>query len=143
MTSTISNDQSTATSWTPLLAAISIGTSAVLTAIGSFRGDTDHTVGEWAFTVGLAVVAAAIVFGLVVRTAPKGNAGRRALILGVVSLLSVAVFWAGITTVIGAAALACALIERDTRGDTGGMSKAGIALAALSTVAVVWLAFTG
>lgn len=151
MTSTVSTPttERAPASRTPLLAALGIGASAVLTSVGTFIGVNDtgdatrDDVSTWLFCVGIAVAAALIAFGLVVRTAARGNAGRRALLVGIASVLSVAVFWAGIPTVLAAAALACALVERDVRGSFGSLSKAGIALAGLATAAAVNLAFFG
>lgn len=149
MTTTDTEDRTTSTSRTPLLAAIGIGSSTVLTAVGTFVGENDtgdatrDDLSTWLMTVGIAAVAALVVFGLVVRSAPRGNAGRRTLALGIVALLSVAVFWAGFTTVISAAALACALVDRDVRGTFGTPAKVGLVLAGLAAAAVTSLAFVG
>ena len=154
MTSNISDarthvDDAAAPSRTPLLAALGIGASAVLTAVGTFVGPNDtgdatrDDPSTWLMTVGIALAAAIVVFGLVVRTASRGDAGRRALVLGVVTLLSVAVFWAGVTTVLAAAALACALVERDRRGSFGTPSTVGLVLAGVATIAATLLAFVG
>lgn len=149
MTTITNDDSATATSRTPLLAAIGIGTAAVLSAVGTFVGENDtgdatrDDPSTWLFSVGIAVAAAVVVFGLVVRTAARGNAGRRALVLGVVTLLSIAVFWAGFTPVIAAGALACALVDRDRRGSFSTLSTVGLVLAALGTISVTGLAFVG
>ena len=128
---------------TPVLAALGIGLSAVLTAIGTFSGGNDHGWREYLITLGIVVVAAAIVFGLVVRTAAAGNAARRALVLGILAALSFVVFWAGIPSVLAAGAVACALIDRDRTGHFDGSDKAALGLSAVTVVAAVVLAFIG
>ena len=149
MTSAAYENRTTTASRTPLLATIGIGTSAVLTAIGTFLGPNDtgdatrDDPSTWLICVGIAVVTALVVFGLVVRTAPSGNAPRRALVLGVVAVLSVAVFWAGLPAVVAAGAVACALLDRDRLGSFDAMSKAGLVLAGLATAAAAVLAFVG
>lgn len=147
-TGTSSVDQS-APSRNPLLAVLGFAASAVLTAMGTFwdltdneSGD-DHSIGEYLVVLGIAAVALAIVFGLVVRGAAAGNPGRRAAILGVVGFLSNAVFWAGLPSVIAAGAVACALAQQDRDGALSGTSKAGVALAVLTFAAALWLAIAG
>ena len=134
---------------TPLIAAISVVASLIATAVGTFwdltnnEKSNNHSFGEYLFTVGTTAICAAIVFGLVVRTAANGNPSRRAAVLGVVSVLSIAVFWAGFPIVLAAGVLACALADRDKTGGFGAGSKTGLVLAALSTAAAVMLAIVG
>jgi hypothetical protein len=142
-TTTTIDDRTNTTSRTPLLIALGVGGSAVLTAIGTFYAGDDHSASDWFFTVGVVVVAAALVFGLVVRTAARGNPGRRSAVVGVVAVLSLAVFWAGLPVVLAAAAVACALTDKDAQGFFGTPSKVGLGLAALATVGAVILAFVG
>lgn len=149
MTATTTTEMmTTGPSRTPLLAALGIGASAVLTAVGTFwsplnDADAEHSIGEYLVVVGMAAVCAAIVFGLVVRTADRGNAGRRAVILGVVGFLSLAAFWAGFPAVIATGGLACALAQRGRAGTFSAGSKAGLALSSLTLAAAVWLAIAG
>jgi hypothetical protein len=145
---TTTTAETTAPSRTPLLAAFGIAASAVLTAIGTFwdvngndRGD--HNASDWYVCLGIIAVAAALVYGLVVRTAATGNPGRRALILGIVAVPSVVVFWSGIPMVLVSAAVACALLEKDKVGSYGTGSKVAFVLSALATAGAVTLAFTG
>lgn len=134
--------RSTAPSRTPLLAAVALAVAAVLNALGSFGGEGDHSWGDFLFVLVLSAVATALVFGLVVRTATADSGGRRALVLGVLAALSVAVFWAGVTVPLAVGALACALVARDG-GRAGGAAVAGSVLAALALVSAVVLAFVG
>jgi hypothetical protein len=131
------------------MALAGLALSAGLTAVGTFVGPNDtgdatrDDVSTWLVCVAIAAVTALIAFGLVVRTAGSGNPSRRAAILSVVSVLSVAVFWAGLPGVLAAAAVACALVDRDKVGSLGTGSKAGLALAALATAGATVLAFVG
>lgn len=146
---TTTNEMTTAPSRTPLLAAFGIAASAILTAVGTFWDPTDddsgsnHGAGEYLITLGIIVVAAAIVFGLVVRTAAAGNPGRRAAILGVVAALSFVVFWAGLPAVLAAGSLACALLQKDRDGSFSGASVVGLVGSALAVTAAVVLAVVG
>lgn len=138
-----------APSRTPLLATLGFATSAVLTAVGTFWDLTDnesgsqHSFGEYAVTLGTAAVMLAIVFGLVVRTAERGNPGRRAAILGVVSFLSNAVFWAGFPAVLAAGSLACALVQKERSARFSAGSLVGLGFSALSVAGAVSLAIAG
>jgi cytochrome bd-type quinol oxidase subunit 2 len=134
---------------TPLIAALGFATSAVLTAIGTYWDVTNNDEGGhdgfWAYAsvVGIAAVATAIVFGLVVRTSVDGNPGRRSAILGVLGLLTVLVFWSGLPAVLAAGAVATALVDRDRIGTFGNGSKAGLALSAVTVAGAVLLAIVG
>jgi predicted membrane protein len=147
MTAT-TNELTTAPSRTPLLAALGIAAAGVLTAVGTFWDVNNNDQGnsstsEWFITVGIIAVAAAIVYGLVVRTAESGNPGRRSAILGIVAFLSNVVFWAGLPMVLASAAAACAFIDKDKRGSFGGASKSGLVLAVVTAVPAVTLAVFG
>jgi hypothetical protein len=147
--SATTNDLTTAPSRTPLLAALGIAASAVLTAVGTFWDITgnepsdNHSASDYWPVLAIIAVTAAIVFGLVVRGAERGNPGRRSAVLGVVGVLSVAVFWAGLPMVLAAGSFACALADKDRRGSFGGGSKAGLALSALVTAGAVSAAIAG
>ena len=148
-TNATSMTETTAPSRTPLLAAFGIAASGVVTAVGTFwdltnnEASNEHSFGEYLITLAVIAVTAAIVFGLVVRNASAGNPGRRAAILAVVSVLSIAVFWAGLPMVLVAGAVACALLDKDKLGSYGTGSKVALALSALVTAAAVWLAIVG
>ena len=149
MTSTVTHNSPTTGSRIPLIAGIGVVASLVATAVGTFwdltnnEKSNNHSSGEYLFTIGTTAICAAIVFGLVVRTAARGNASRRAAILGVVSVLSIAVFWAGFPIVVAAGALACALTDRDQTGGFGAGAKTGLVLATLSTACAAVLAVIG
>lgn len=130
----------------PLYAAISTGTAAVLTAIGTFwspLADYEATATmddfvSWLVVVGFIVVGAAIVFGLVVRRATPASARRRAIILAGLSVLSIVVFWTGLPMIFAGGAACCAMADRARV-----LSRTALALAGLVAVAAVWLALAG
>jgi len=151
-TRTAPTTPTTAPSRTPLLLALGIGGSALLTAVGTFldlTGNDTHgksggeQLSEWLVVLSVSAVVAALLFALVVRRAATGDAGRRSLVLGVLALLSVAVFWSGLPSVLAAAAVGCALVERDRRGSFGGSATSGLVLSALAVMAAVYSAIDG
>ena len=86
-----------------------------------------------------------MVFGLAVRlTLRKGSARTSALValaLGVVTVLSVAVFWLALPPVFGVAALTLARDARDRRPFRGeALAITGAVLATLGTVAAFAIA---
>jgi hypothetical protein len=87
-----------------LLLPTAIGSTAVAAAL-SYVGS--HDMGEWFFEIGVQVVGAAVIFGLVV---PRGlrheSAGWRAIVMGGLGLLLVVpAFWLGLPVQLGAAAV--------------------------------------
>lgn len=141
----------TAGSRATLLAVVGAVLSALLTAIGTFWDITgndestgsSHDVRDYLVTLAAITVATIIVYALVVRRAAVGRPGRRSVILGVVAILSLAAFWAGLPIVLAGAAAAAAFAERDKLGGFGGGSKTGLTLAGLTTIAAVALAISG
>lgn len=133
----------------PLLATLGYAASAVAMAVGTFWDLTDNEddkgnqFGPYLVCLGLAAVALAVVFGFVVRGAEHGRPGRRSAILGVVGVLSIVVFWAGLPLVLAAGAIATALADRDVTGRFGAGSRAGLGLAAVTIALAVLLAITG
>ena len=131
----------------PLWAAVGAGVAIMLTAIGTFvdfvgADSRDDSFSDfWPLAVFI-VLAALLVFGLVVRSASPGNAGMRALVLGVLAVLSILVFWSGLPAVLAFAAFTCSLVA-GRGGASSWMPKAGLALAGLALVAATVLAFTG
>jgi hypothetical protein len=127
----------------PLLAALGAGTSLVLAALGTFwdltgNGSTDMGMAEYLPVVGIVLVATAVVFGLVVRGAEGKGAGTRAIVLAVLSFLSLAVFWTGLPAVLAAGAVACA-----TAAHTSMATKVALAISALTVAGAIALAIVG
>ena len=144
MTTYAENTRRTTAGW-PMFAALGAGVALVLAAVGTFwnlneNSTNDQGMREFLVVAGIIVVATALVFGLVVRTAGQGNAGRRALILAVLGLLSLVAFWSGLPSVLGAGAIACAVT---TPGGPSTMGKVSIGLAGLTLVLAVAAAIFG
>src|SRR5690242_20214062 len=106
----------TATTTTPttripstwVLAATGAVLSAVVILVGNYNVPAGENGGlaDGITTAVLCAVAGALLFGLVV---PRLRGSERTvLVLGVVTVLSVAVFWSGVTPLLAAAALAVA-----------------------------------
>ena len=136
---------------TPLLAGFGVVAAAALTAIGTFAdltgNDPNHAhesqTGEYLVTLGMIAVFAAVVFGLVVRTAPQGNAGRRAIAVGILAVLTVVVAWSGAPMVLAAGAASCAMTRRNSQGSYGTAGAVALGLSALATVGAITFAITG
>jgi len=88
--------------------------------------------GAWLSILSISLVVSLGLFALVV---PRGGPVT-GLALGVAALLSVVVFWAGLTLPIAAAAAVTGWHERQ-HGDRRGLATAAVALAAVSTVALI------
>lgn len=139
------NDTRTTTTpgW-PLFAALGAGAALVLTALGTFWDITGNdtagrdSVGNYLPVVAIVLVATAVVFGLVVRTASASSAGVRALVLAGAGLLSVVVFWTGLPAVLASGAAACALVARDSM-----KAKAALAIALVTLGLAVYAAIGG
>lgn len=131
----------------PMLAAAGVGLATVLVAIGTFwdltGNDASESSGqgmpEFLVTVGILLVGAAIVFGLVARTASASNGGRRGLILAVLGLLSLVVFWTGLPCVFAAGAASCALVA----SPRGAAAKVALGIAGVTTALAVAAAIIG
>jgi hypothetical protein len=129
----------------PLFAALGIGVALILTAMGTFwdltdnESGTEYGVTEYAITSGIILVAAALVFGLVVRTATQRSAPRRAVILAVLGLLSVLFFWTGLPMVFAAGALAT--VQRSASTSTS--TWVVVALATITTGLAIFAAIAG
>jgi hypothetical protein len=121
-------------------AASSFLVSAVLTAIGTFRGDDDHAWRTWLIVLAISAVVTGIVFWVIV---PRINElSRGALILAIIGAVTIVVFWLGIPVVFAGAATLLA-IEARRRGIGSGAASAALIIAALTTVAAIVVAFAG
>lgn len=137
-TSTMDNE--THTGW-PMFAAMGAGFALVLTAIGTFTdvngNDTGQhdSFGQYLIVVGIIAAATAIVFGLVARKPSP----TKALVLGILAVVTLVAFWAGLPPVFAAGALACALGSPRLTG----AAKAGVGLAAIAVTLAAVAAFVG
>jgi hypothetical protein len=113
--------------------------AVVLLAIGAYSGEDDDT----GYFVIACRIAIAVAFVLVWLILPRiSRPGLGALIIGIVAVVTIAVFWLGLPTVIVAAAIALGLDAR-VNGKATGIATAGIALGAVAVVAHIVLAFVG
>jgi hypothetical protein len=128
---------------------LALGVAVVLTAIGTYAGTGTEGGDSIASYLGLVAVLAAItvgVYALAVRRAEShedaASRTRAALILGACSVLSIAVFWTGLPTVLAAGAV---LLGYDARraGGAGAMPYVAAGLGCLAFVAAIVLAWTG
>lgn len=116
MTYTLSAPTTDSARIAPIAAATTLVTFGLDTfgIYGDGSKGTDRGLGELLGTFGFTVVAAAVVFALVVPWAMRRPAtGAPALTLAVLGALSVPVFWAGITPVLGVGAVILGLAGRD------------------------------
>jgi hypothetical protein len=130
-------------------AGLAVLPSAILSVILIARNTNDGP----AWRVGLVLAAfvlafTGMVFGLVVRRVLRKGSARAsawtALVLGVLAVLSLAVFWLALPPVFGVAALVLARDARDRRPFRGeAIAVTGAILAALGTVAAFALTAIG
>ena len=113
----------------------SIALATVLAAVGTWAGGDEQGTKEFLVVCAIIAVAAAVVFGWVVpRGLQREAAGATALILSILSFLTVAVFWSGLTPILaGGGALLCWAGRDADRGR--GLSSAAIVIGALALVA--------
>jgi hypothetical protein len=111
-------------------AVVTFAVAACLSVTGA------NSTGEWIFEVGLDLVAAILLFGLVVpRGLRHGAAGGRGIVMAAIALLLVVpAFWLGLPLQLGAAAVILGWAGK--RGAEGsGKSTAALVLGALAVVA--------
>jgi len=127
-------------------AGIAVLLSAVLTAILIARDTNDGPAWRVGSVLAAAIVVGTVlVFGLAVRLALRKRSARTsawtALALGIVTVLSVVVFWLALPPVFGVAALILARDARDRRPFRGEAAAiVGAVLAILGTVAAFVIA---
>ncbi|CAM3809389.1 hypothetical protein [Smaragdicoccus niigatensis] len=121
-------ERTSAPSW-PLLAVIGVALSLIFTAIGTFwdvmgNDDPANSQGVFEYLVGAAitVIAAAIAVAVAVRF----STATVALVLAGIGFLSLAVFWAGLPSVLASAAVAAAVRARTRNAAT--TTAIGVAL---------------
>ena len=127
-------------------AGIAILLSAVLAAVLIARDTNDGPAWRVGLVLGAAIVVGTLlVFGLAGRLALRKGSARTsawtALAFGVVTVLSVVVFWLALPPVFGVAALMLARDARDRRPFRGeALAITGAVLAILGTVAAFVIA---
>ena len=147
-TSTTSAQPGTDRSLIPIGVATAVGSSA-LAALGVYGDGTpgaEPDTGEFLFIVGISVVAAAVVFGLVVpRVRRSARAAGTGLGLAIAALVLVLAFWTGLTPplAVGGILLGAAARQQGRRPGLGGAAMAIGVLALLGYVAIYvtdWMA---
>jgi hypothetical protein len=87
-------------------AALSLAISALLLASASWGdGSENNPTRRFAITLAVAIVCTVPVFGWAVPRARRTPGGSTAIVLAVLALLSMAVYWVGLTPVLGAGAI--------------------------------------
>lgn len=139
-------NRTTTPGW-PMFAALGAGTALVLAAVGTFWDLTGNDSGggtsmrEYLIVAAIILVATALVFGLVVRTASESSGGTRALVLAVVGVLSLVVFWSGLPPVLAFGSIGCAMQAR--AGSFPITAKVALGLSAVTLVLAVAGAIAG
>ncbi len=112
-------------------AALAAAIAAALAAWGTF-GESDPDSAEYLIVVGIIAVATAVVFGWVVPRGFRSKAsGRTALALAVLGVLTIAVFWSGLTPVLAVGGIVLGWAGRKARRGAG-LSRAAIAVGLLA-----------
>lgn len=137
MTSTVASAGRAPAMGTAKLAAAGVVLAAVVIFAGNYhvaKGENGGTK-EGLSTAVICALVAAVLFGLVPRLRHRASA---TLVLGVLTFLSLAVFWSGVTPILAAATLAVSDgQERVTRRTT---VVRGVAIVAAALTVVVTLA---
>ena len=119
-------------------ALIAIALTAPLLAVSSW-GDSSESnpARRFVITLAVAIVCAVPVFGWAVPRARRLHDGNTAIVLAVLALLSLAVFWMGVTLVFAVGAVSAGLGASTPGGATGGRQRAAVILGALAAVAFI------
>ena len=134
MTSARTELRTTRRPTTAVYAAAGIALAAVVVFAGNYNVPTGENGGtrEGIATGVVCAVVAAVLFGVVV---PRvRNADRAALVLGILTVVSVAVFWSGLTPVLAGATLAVAGTSQVQTRRTTVVRWLAIAATALVTI---------
>jgi hypothetical protein len=130
-------------------ATASTGLAAVLTAIGTAEPFRDSDVapawGAWAAFNLLTILASAVlVFGLVHRIVRRGGptVARTAVVLAVLSVLSLGVYWSGLPCVLAGGAILAAY-EAGKHGTSRAAATAALGLAAAAIAGAIAAALFG
>jgi hypothetical protein len=122
------------------IAVGSIALAIVLVAIGAYSGDDDDATRYFLIASAIAIAAGVILFWVIVPRVRRPGLGG--LIIGILAVLSLAVFWLGLPSPLAGAAAVLGLAARESGSETG-KGNAALALAAITVVAAVVAAFVG
>lgn len=115
MTTATASTSSVRASFTMKLAAVGLALAAVVIFLGNYhvRKGENGGAGAAAFSAVVCAVVGAALFGVIV---PRvRNRDRAPLVLSVLTVLSLPVFWLGVTAILGAATLATVDPQTPTR----------------------------
>lgn len=122
---------------------VAVATTIVALALDAFGvwGDgspyAEPAASDFLVPAGLTLVAAAVVFGIVVpRTQHRRAAGLVALVMGAGSLALVPLFWLGVGGILGVGAVVLGVESSHAQRD-GVLARAGVVLGTVATVAYV------
>ena len=114
--------------------------AAALSAWGVY-GEAHPETGEYMIVLGIIAATTALVFAWIVpRGLQRESAGKTALVLSLLGLVTVAVFWSGLPVIFGMGGIVLGWAGRDgVRGS--GLSKAAVVLGllAIATDVVVYI----
>jgi hypothetical protein len=127
----------TRTNRTAMLAGLGLTLSAITIVAGNYNVPDGENggVGPGISTGVVSAVVAALLFGLVVPRIRKAD--RATLILGIVTVLSIAVFWSGLTPILAAATVAAANRQEIPSRRTTVMRWVAVAIAVVTVVFTV------
>ena len=115
-----------------LLTGAAASVAHLLMMIPGYREDGSFQTTDWLVVLLISLIVAGLLFTFVV----PGGGAVTALVLGIAALVSVLVFWAGITLPLAAAGAVTAWRVRAS-GDRSGMATAALALSVVAAVALV------
>jgi hypothetical protein len=121
------------------IATASVVLAIILLAIGAYSDDDDDT-GYFLIASLIAIVAAVIIYWVILRRISRPGLGS--LVLGILSVVSLLVFWLGFPPVLAGATVVLALTARQQQSEVG-KANAALALATLAVIAAVVVAFVG
>lgn len=128
-------------SWEAKIGLVNMVLVAVVVVLGALTGPGEQGTSELIFTAGIALIAGAIVFGLVVPWAKNaadaratGRPARAGLVMSILGFLTVVVFWSGLPIILGAGGAALGQVGRE-RTSSAGRSRLSMAAVIVGGIA--------
>jgi hypothetical protein len=114
-------------------AVLSLAVSAALLAFAAWGdGAEDHPTRRFLVTLTVAIVSSVPVFGWAVPRALREPGGSTAIVLAVLAVLSMGVYWLGLTAVLSTGAV---VAGRSDSAKNRGLQRAAVVLGALALTA--------